>query len=392
MSAPASIKQRTDEYTAPNYARQPVVFVRGEGRYLWDEDGKRYLDLLSGLGVSSLGHGHAGLVSAIREQAGTLLHASNLYYTKPAAALAERLVAETFADRVFFCNSGAEANEAAIKMARRAAGDRYEIVCVDGSFHGRTLATLAATGQPALREGFGPIPEGFVHVDAGDAAAVEAVVGERTAAVMVEPILGESGVVVPPAGYLAALRKICDERGALLILDEVQTGNGRTGKLYCHEHDGIVPDVLTTAKGLAGGMPIGAVLATDAVASVFVPGTHGSTFGANPVSCAAANAVLHALLDEGVLDNAARMGARLTEGLENLLGGRDDVVSVRGRGLMIGVEFREPAAPLVARLLEAGVVANAAGGTVLRMLPPLTITNGEVDEALDTLRTVLDEA
>jgi len=391
MADGLSIIEATDRYTAGTYARYPVVFVRGQGRRLWDENGKSYLDLFSGLGVSCLGHGHPGLAAAIADQAQRLLHASNLYYTEPAARLAERLVARTFADRVFFCNSGTEANEAAIKMARRRSRDRHEIIAVHRSFHGRTLGALAATGQTDLQEGFGPMPAGFVHVEPCNAAAICDAIGPRTAAVLVEPIIGEGGVLVPPNGYLAALREACDASGALLILDEVQSGWGRTGTLYAHEADGVKPDIVCSAKGMAGGLPIGAVLATEDAASAFVPGTHGSTFGANPVACRAALAVLDAFDAERVLENCRRSGEHLARRLADLAAGRRDVVEARGRGLMRGLELDRPARPVVAKALERGVVLNATAGTVIRFLPPLTVTTAEIDEGIDVLEAALTE-
>jgi acetylornithine/N-succinyldiaminopimelate aminotransferase len=382
------IIEATDRCTTKNYARFPLAFVRGKGCRLWTDDGREFLDLFAGLAVSSLGHGHPALIEAIRAQAGELLHTSNLYYHEPGARLAEKLVARTFADRVFFCNSGAEANEAAIKMARRAAGGRYKVVSVHRSFHGRTYGALAATGQTSLQEGFGPMPEGFVHVEPCSVDAVAAVVDGDTAAVLVEPIIGEGGILVPPAGYLAALREICDRHDVALILDEVQTGNGRTGRLFAHEHDGVVPDILTTAKGLAGGLPIGAVLARERYAAAFVPGSHGTTFGANPVSCAAASVVLDEL-EGGVTANAARVGDYFRESLTRALAGREDVVEVRGKGLMLGVEFTREAKPLVLALLERGVITNATAGTVLRLIPPLVLTEAEVDEGVAALMEVL---
>ena len=393
MSAPASsaqerILEATDRCTTQNYARYPVAFTHGRGSTLWDADGREYLDLFAGLAVSSLGHAHPALVAAIREQSAKLLHTSNLFYHEPGALLAERLVERTFADRVFFCNSGAEANEAAIKMARRRQGGRYKVVSAHGSFHGRTYGALAATGQPSLQEGFGPMLEGFVHVEPCKADAVAAVVGDDTAAVMVEPIIGEGGIVVPPDGYLRELREICDRSGALLILDEVQTGNGRTGRLFAYEHEGITPDILTTAKGLGGGLPIGAVLAREDVAAAFVPGSHGTTFGANPVCCAAALAVLDELA-AGVTANAAKVGAHFLAGLRKALGGRDDVAEIRGKGLMIGVELKREAKPLVKDLLALGIVANGTAGTVLRLVPPLVLTEAEADRAVAAISEVL---
>jgi len=387
----ASIKETTDLYTTGNYARFPVAFVSGKGRRLQGEDGKSYLDLFSGLGVSCLGHGHEGLARAIAEQAATLLHTSNLYYHAPGARLAERLVAATFADRVFFCNSGTEANEAAIKMARRAVPDRYRIVTVYGSFHGRTLGALAATGQPDLQEGFGPMPGGFTHVAFGDVDAATQAIDNETAAVMVEPIIGEGGVRVPPDGYLESLRAACDEVGAMLIFDEVQTGVGRTGTLYAYQGIGVTPDILTSAKGLAGGIPIGAVLATERAASGFVPGSHGSTFGANPVACAAALAVLDAFDADDVLANVRRSGEHLAKRLREVAAGRSDVVEVRGRGLMVGMELTRPARPVVDAALAMGVVLNATAGTVVRLLPPLTITIDEIDEGVAVLAKALQE-
>ncbi|MFQ5477763.1 MAG: aspartate aminotransferase family protein [Candidatus Binatia bacterium] len=391
MTAAATVVGLTDRFMVGNYARFPVAFVRGEGRRLWDESGKRYLDFFSGLGVSSLGHGHPGLVAAIRDQATKLLHASNLYYQEPAALLARELVERSFADRVFFCNSGTEAVEAAIKMARRADPDRHEIVATLGSFHGRTLGALAATGQPALKEGFGPLPGGFVHVPFDDVAAMDAAVGPRTAAVIVEPILGEGGVVVPDPGYLPALREVCDRAGALLVIDEVQTGVGRTGKFYAHEIFGVSPDIVASAKGLAGGLPIGAVLATESACSALVPGSHGSTFGANPLVCRAALAVLESFDDEAILDNCVVQGRRLMAGLEELCGGRDDIVALRGLGLMIGVEFACSTRPLVLAALDRGLILNSTAGNVLRFLPPLNVTEDEIDEGLEMLATVLEE-
>jgi predicted acetylornithine/succinylornithine family transaminase len=386
-----SVIEATDKYTAANYARFPVAFVRGEGVRLFDESGKRYLDMFSGLAVSALGHGHPGLAKAIADQAATLIHTSNLYYHAPGAELAERLVQSTFADRVFFCNSGTEANEAAIKMSRRARPSRTGIVTAYGSFHGRTLGSLAATGQPDLQEGFGPMPGGFVHVEYDDVEGVRATVDETTAAVMVEPIIGEGGIIVPAPDYLKKLRKICDEAGALLILDEVQTGVGRTGFLYAYQDAGIEPDIVTSAKALAGGMPIGAVLAKEETAAAFVPGTHGSTFGANPVACRAALAVLDALENEGVLDNVRSTGAHLAGRLQKLASTSDKVRSVRGKGLMWGIVLDRPARPLVETALERGLVINATAGDVVRLLPPLVISNAEIDEGIDLIETLLEE-
>lgn len=391
MAEPSSIVDATDRYTMRNYARYPVAFVSGHGSRLVDERGKSYLDFFSGLAVSSLGHGHAGLARAVAEQAVKLVHTSNLYYSEPAAKLAKRLVEATFADRVFFCNSGTEANEAAIKMARRNDPRRHEIVSAYRSFHGRTLGALAATGQPDLQEGFGPMPGGFIHVEFDDLKAMRDAVGARTAAVLIEPIIGEGGVLVPSPGYLAALRKICDESGALLIFDEVQTGVGRTGTLYAYEQLGVTPDILTSAKGLGGGIPIGAVLATENAAAAFVPGSHGSTFGANPVACSAALAVLDAL-DRGVLENARRSGEHLGRKLAALASKHASIKETRGHGLMRGIEMDQPTRPLVERALERGLVTNATAGNVIRIIPPLVIDAAEIDEGIAILDAVIGEA
>ncbi|HYC55555.1 MAG TPA: acetylornithine/succinylornithine family transaminase [Candidatus Binatia bacterium] len=379
MSA-GSILTRSDRYLVGNYARFPIAFVSGNGCRLRSDEDREYLDLFSGLGVSSLGCAHPAVAAAVREQSQKLIHTSNLYYHEPGADLAERLVELTFGDRVFFCNSGAEANEAAIKMARRYSKGRYKIVSVHRSFHGRTYGALSATGQDSLKEGFGPMLEGFVHVEPCNIDAIAAAVDADTAAVLVEPIIGEGGILVPPPGYLKALRRICDESGALLVLDEVQTGNGRTGKLFAYEHEGVAPDILATAKGLAAGLPIGAVIAREEVAAALVPGSHGTTFGANPVCCAAALAVMRELVEGGVTENAARVGDYLMRRLRELLSGFDSVVDIRGKGLMIGVELKTQARPVVLRLLELGVIANATAGCVLRLLPPLVLTQEEAEE------------
>ena len=390
MADQLSIIEATDRFTTGNYARYPVAFVRGEGRRLYDDEGKAYLDMLSGLGVSCLGYGHPGLISAIEEQARSLVHVSNLFYSEPGARLAEALVESSFANRAFFCNSGTEANEAAIKMARRLDQGRHEIVAAHRSFHGRTLGALAATGQPELQEGFGPMPGGFVHVAYDDADALAAAVGSQTAAVILEPIMGEGGVVVPRPEYLKAARRICDDSGALLIFDEVQCGWGRTGTLWAHEGFHVTPDVLTAAKGLGGGLPIGAVLATERAAKSFVPGAHGSTFGANPVACRAALSVLEAFRSEDVFANCRRSGSHLRRRLDALAASRGDVAEVRGRGLMQAIELKRPARPVVETALERGVILNATAGTVIRLLPPLTITVDEIDEGVAVLATALD--
>ena len=379
----------------PNYPPQPVTFVRGEGSRLWDVDGKVYLDFLGGLAVTSLGHAHPVVADAIAAQARTLLHVSNLYATTVGPEVAEtldRLVRGGGGPhpegeptgQVFFANSGAEANECAIKLARKWSGPgRYAVVSTYGSFHGRTLAALAATGQPAKHEAFQPLPEGFRHVALGDIDAMDAAVDPRmVAAVLLEPIQGEGGVNVPPKGWLGEVRRLCDERDVLLILDEVQTGLGRTGEWFGFQHEGIRPDVVTLAKALGNGMPIGACWARAEVASAFVPGDHGSTFGGQPLATAAARATLAVMEAEDVPARAARAGARLAEGLSALPG----VASVRGRGLLLAAELSDhPAREVATTALDRGLVVNAVTPTAIRLAPSLLVTDDEIDEALAVL-------
>jgi acetylornithine/N-succinyldiaminopimelate aminotransferase len=374
------------------YARQPVAFVRGRGCELWDADGRRYLDFFSGLAVSNLGHCHPAVVEAVQAQAATLLHASNVYHTLPAGELCALLCRLSFAERVFLCNSGAEANEAAMKLARRwgaeRGGGRYEILAATGSFHGRTFATLTATGQEKYRAGFQPLLPGIRLVPYDDLAATAAAVRDETVAILVEPIQGEGGVVVPRPGYLAGLRALADRRNLLLLFDEIQCGLGRTGRLFAHEEDGVTPDVMTLAKALGGGLPIGAACATARVADVMTPGSHGSTFGGNPVAAAAAVAALRALAEPALLAHVAAVGAHLRARLE-ALGARGGFREVRGRGLMLGAVLDRPGAPLVARCLAEGLLVNCTAERVLRFLPPLVITREEVDEGLAILERAL---
>jgi acetylornithine/N-succinyldiaminopimelate aminotransferase len=383
-------------YLSKNYRQLPVVLVRGEGSYLWDAEGKRYLDCVGGIAVCALGHAPARLVEVVRAQAATLWHISNLYYNEPQIRLAQFLVEHSFADRVFFCNSGAEANEAAVKLARRyqrevRGEDRYDILCAEGSFHGRTLAMIAATGQEKYRQGFGPMAPGFRHVPYGDLEAMRRAMDERTAAVLVEPIQGEGGVVVPPLDYLAGLRALCDETGALLILDEVQTGMGRTGKLFAHEHCGVKPDIMTLAKALGGGFPIGAMLSTETVASGFVPGAHASTFGGNALACAVALATSEIISQPAFLARVEAAAARLTERLSALRAKYPFVKEVRGRGLLQGVVIEVDGAKVIERCLARGLLLNHIGGRVLRFAPPLTISDAEIDQATETLAGVFEE-
>ncbi len=389
----AEIISLSDRYLFPIYARAPLALVRGEGTRVWDADGRCYLDFFSSTVVTALGHAHPAVVHAIEEQARRILHVSNLHYCEPQARLAEQLVAHSFADRVFLCNSGAEANEAAIKLARKyghdQGGGRYEILTALGSFHGRTLATVAATAQEKVQAGFQPLPEGFRYAAFDDVAALEAAITPRTIAVMLEPIQGEGGVVVPRADYLRQVRRLCDRHQLLLILDEIQTGMGRTGTLFAYEQAGVTPDIVTLAKGLGSGVPIGAMLAADPVAASFVTGAHGSTFGGNALACAVALAVLDTLRAEGLLANCQQMGARLRAGLARLQRKFPVIQEVRGQGLLIGAALSESAAGVVERCLAAGLIINCTAQRVLRFTPPLTVSAADVDEALAILERAL---
>jgi len=374
------------------FKREPLVLVRGEGTRVWDDAGRCYLDLVAGIAVNILGHAHPVVADAISRQAHTLMHTSNLYYSLPQLELAELLLEATGMEGVFFTNSGAEANEAAIKMARkwgqRHKGGAYEIVTALNSFHGRTLATVAATGQPKYQKSFAPMPAGFVHVPYNSIDALDEVVGPGTAAVLLEPIQGEGGIHPAAPGYLAAVRRLCDERDCLLMLDEVQSGMGRTGTFLAAQGDGVVPDVVTLAKGLGGGVPLGAALARGS-ANIFEPGDHGSTQGGNPLSCAAGAATMRVLRDEGLMAHAAEVGAYVREGLNGLMARGLPITEVRGRGLMLALELDGDAPAAVARAREQGVLLNATGHTTLRMVPPLVLTRAEADEALDVLARVL---
>jgi len=387
--------EEAERWVLHTYDRYPVVIVRGEGARVWDIDGREYLDFVAGIAVCNLGHCHPRVVEALREQAGKLLHVSNLYYTQPQVELAQRICQHSFGTKVFFCNSGAEANEAAIKLARKYAKlrwgpERYEIITMYNSFHGRTLATLTATGQEKFQRGFEPLLPGFRYCPFDDLGAVEEAITERTCAVMVEPIQGEGGVRVPSEGYLRGLKEICRQKEVLLIYDEVQTGMGRTGKLFAHQHEGAPPDIMTMAKALGGGVPIGAMVTTDEVAQAFSAGDHASTFGGNPLAARAACAALDALLQERVLDNCERVGRYLREGLQGLAFKFTKIREVRGRGLMVGVEFEGLSAKEVAKgCLERGVLINAIGERVLRLVPPLIITEVEVDRLLEVMEEVL---
>ncbi|WP_290650827.1 aspartate aminotransferase family protein [Aquisalimonas sp.] len=367
------------------YNRLPVRFRRGEGAWLWDEDDQPYLDALSGIAVCGLGHAHPRVTAALRQQAQTLVHTSNLYGVPLQETLADALCERTGMDRVFFCNSGAEANEAAIKLARlhghRAGVERPRILVLDNAFHGRTLATLAATGNARAQEGFGPLPDGFLRVAYNDLAAIEKAADEHAGivAVLAEPIQGEGGVQVPDAGYLQGLRARCDERGWLLMLDEVQTGVGRTGAWLASQHELVVPDVLSLAKGLGNGVPIGACLARGAAADVLGPGSHGSTFGGNPLAASAALAVVATLDAEGLIARAAALGHRMRDRFRDALRTEPAVTAIRGRGLMIGIELDHPCGDLVQRALEERLLINVTAQSVVRLLPPLIISDVEAE-------------
>lgn len=384
-----SLQDRWDAVMMNNYGTPPLSLVSGEGAVVTDADGKKYLDLLAGIAVNLLGHRNAAVIEAVTTQLNTLGHTSNLYATEPGIALAEQLVAHLGQPaRVFFCNSGTEANEVAFKITRLTG--RTNIVAAQGAFHGRTMGSLALTGQPAKQAPFEPLPGNVTHVPYGDVEALAAAVDDSTAAVFLEPIMGEGGVVVPPAGYLAAAREITTKHGALLVLDEVQTGIGRTGVFYAHQHDGITPDVITLAKGLGGGLPIGACLAIGATGDLLTPGLHGSTFGGNPVCTAAALAVLKELADHDLVNRADMLGKTLSHGVEEL--GHPLVDHVRGKGLLQGIVLTAPSAKAVENAArDAGFLVNAAAADVVRLAPPLIITEDQINDFLTALPAVLDK-
>ncbi|QNH55507.1 acetylornithine transaminase [Selenomonas timonae] len=382
----------------PVFARYPIVLDHGDGSYVWDVNGRKYLDALGGIAVNVLGHNYAPLVNAIAAQAARLIHVSNLYYTEAQADAAAKLSQLTAGGKVFFGNSGAEANEGAIKAARKYAHtispDKSQIITALGSFHGRTLATLTATGQEKFHKGFEPLPGGFDYVPFNDIAALEAQMSENTAAVMLEPIQGEGGVRMPSDGYLKEVRELCDKHDALLIFDEIQTGMGRTGTFYAYEAQGVMPDVVTLAKGLAGGVPIGAFVVTEKVAVAFHAGDHGSTFGGNPLACAAANVVLDTIADETFLREVQSVGTYFKEALRGLQEKYPaHIREVRGTGLILGMEMQrnEDAAAIARRMLEQGVIINCTAGNVLRFIPSLIFSKTEVDELIAVLdRCILD--
>ena len=379
------------------YNRLDVTFERGDGAQLWDAEGRRYLDALSGIAVTGLGHAHPAVTEALCLQAGTLLHTSNLYRIEHQEALSEKLATLSGMTRTFFCNSGAEANEAALKLARRYGNERGisepVVVAADGSFHGRTMATLSATGNPKVHAGFEPLVSGFEHVPFGDLAALEAKLStnEQIVAVFLEPIQGEGGIVVPPAGYLRGVRELCDKHNALMMLDEIQTGMCRTGRWFAYQAEEIAPDVVTLAKGLGNGVPIGACLARGDAAEVLQPGTHGSTFGGNPLATRAALAVVSTMERESIAERALAMGQHCFEQFESRLGKVETVVDIRGRGMMIGIELSKPCAELVGNALEHGLLLNVTADNVVRLLPPLIMSDDELGEMINVVCQLIEE-
>ncbi|GJQ58656.1 MAG: aspartate aminotransferase family protein [Candidatus Scalindua sp. AMX11] len=387
----SEIIEQYDKYVIPNYVRNPIVFVKADGVHVWDENNRRYLDLFSGWAVSSLGHCNPRVTKAIQEQAATLVHMPNIYYTKPQGQLAKYISENSFQGQCFFCNSGAEANESAIKLARLhySHKGKYKIITMDDSFHGRTLATITATGQPKYHRGFAPLLEGFSYVPFNSIGGVEKAIDDKTCAIMLEPIQGEGGINVADYDFMTQLRKLCDERDILLIFDEVQCGMGRTGKFFAYQHYGIHPDIMTLAKSLGNGTAIGAMEATPEVAKSLAPGTHASTFGGNPLACAAAVSVFETIQSENLLNNAVEMGRYATDRLSRFAREISCIADVRGLGLMIGIELKIPASDVVKKCMEAGLLLNCTHETVIRFMPPLNVQKVHIDEGLDILESVL---
>lgn len=391
-----AIIERGKNVVMNTYGRLPMTIVKGEGAWVWDTEEKRYLDFLTGLAVSSLGHNHPAVVRAVQAQAQEIMHTSNLYWIPNQVALAERLVAHSFADKVFFCNSGAEANEAAFKLARKYAkknfgAQKYEVVTLENSFHGRTLATLTLTGQTKYQEGYDPLPVGCSYAKLNDLESLKAQVNQNTAAVFIEPIQGEGGVLSASKEFLQGARALCDQFGALLIFDEVQCGMGRTGKLFAYEWSGVLPDIMTMAKALGGGVPIGAMLATDEVAKAFQPGDHASTFGGNPLATAAGCAVMDVMLDEGFMEGVQERANYFLKGLEELAEKYQTGGPVRGQGFIIGWPVSKLGPEIVEACRVNGLLINCVGGTILRFLPPLIVEKPEIDKALEILDQVFTE-
>lgn len=388
------IIETADQVIANTYKRFPLVLEKGAGCTVWDTNGKAYTDFVAGIAVCNLGHAHPRIAEAISRQAKTLIHVSNLYYTLPQTEFARLLVANSFADRVFFCNSGAEANEAAIKLARKYAKDqghpqRYQIISMEKSFHGRTMATLSATGQDKIKIGYDPILTGFSFVPFNDLDAIAAAIDDKTCAVMLEPIQGEGGINCPSPDFLKKLRALCDEKGLLLILDEIQTGMGRTGKLFAYEHYGVVPDIITLAKALANGLPMGAMLAKEAIAQSFGPGAHASTFGGTPLVASAALETLKIFLEDHIVEKAQETGEYFKAALNRLKDKHSCVLEVRGKGLLLGMKLNQPADGFVLSMMEKGFLINCVQGDTLRFIPPLIIEKSDIDAMLQCLDMVL---
>jgi acetylornithine/N-succinyldiaminopimelate aminotransferase len=381
-----------DRYVIANYGRLPRVMVRGEGCYLWDADGNKILDMFPGWAVSGIGHCHPKVVEAVRRQVGELIHIDNTFYSEPQGRLAQLLSERAFGGKCFFCNSGAEANEAALKLARlHTAKEKYKFITAEGSFHGRTFATVTATAQPKYHEGFRPLLPGFVYIPFNDVAALEAAFTDEVAAVLVEPIQGEGGINVAAPEFLQTIRRLCDEKGAMMILDEVQTGLGRTGKWFGYQHFDVEPDMITMAKALAGGVAIGAMMAKPEIAASLVPGKHASTFGGNCLACAAGVATIEAIEADHLLEHAAEMGRYAQDRLRALKDKHAAIDHVRGIGLMIGIQLTRPGAPLVARCLEKSLRINCTHDTVIRFMPPMIVTKEQIDEAVNIFDSVLSE-
>lgn len=393
----AEIMAEGSRYVMNTYGRLPIAMVKGEGCHVWDADGKKYLDFVAGVAVNSVGHCHPQVVRAVSEQVATLMHCSNLYWIAPQVELAKILVENSQLDKVFFCNSGAEANEGAIKLARKAAKEihqnenKYEIITMLNSFHGRTLATLTATGQDKVKTGFAPLPQGFKYVPYNDINALKEAISDITCAVMMEPVQGEGGVIAADDEYLKQVRELCNEKGVLLIFDEVQVGIGRTGKLFAYEHSGVVPDIMTLAKALGGGAPIGAVMAKDEIAEHFGPGTHATTFGGNPLVTSAGVAAMTVMLEEDLPGNAAEMGKYMEEKFHELQAEYDFIKETRGKGLLLGLNMAVEGGGIVKSCLEKGLLINCTAGTVLRFVPPLNVTKSDIDECIAILKEALDE-
>ncbi len=396
MGVSQSWIERGLAHVAKTYGRYPLVAATGDGCWLTDIEGKKYLDFLAGVAVNNLGHCHPKVVAALQDQAGKLLHCSNYFHIPQQIELAEILCKYSFGDRVFFCNSGAEANEAALKLVRKYSADKFgdnrsEIITAQGSFHGRTIATISATGQEKIQAGFSPLLPGFKYVPFGDIQAIKATITPQTCAIMLEPIQGEGGINLPPEGYLQAVRELCDQRELLLIFDEIQVGLGRTGHLFAYQHDNVEPDVMTLAKALAGGPPIGAMVAKEIYAEALSPGTHGSTFGGNPLIAAAGVATMKVLLEDEILDNCITMGTYLRGKLEQLREQYPFIVNVRGRGLMVGMELSIEGGEIVKTALDRGLLINCTVGKVLRFVPPLIVTQEEIDRMIEILDKIFSE-